>query len=109
MNLTLSSTWLWLIAIGAAGAYLWWHRRDQHGWRSGLTVGPGSAQSGFVDPHVAFQQEILRGILRREGLLPPSASLPRDTLEWTQRFRLVPVPPTEPELPAGSHSPGDSA
>lgn len=106
MNLTLSSTWLWLIAIGAVGAYLWWQRRELQGGRSGSTAAVGSARVGAIDPHVAFQQEILRGILRREGLLPPAVPTPRDTLEWTQRFRLVPVPPSEAEPPAGPNTSG---
>lgn len=107
MNLTLSSTWLWLIAIGAVGVYLWWQRRDPQKEQSGPTQAAGPARAGAIDPHVAFQQEILRGILRREGLLPPAPSPSRDTLEWTQRFRLVPLPPPEAELPAGPHTQGE--
>jgi hypothetical protein len=82
------SPWIGIAVLGLAVAFFFWQRRAM----------PPRSSSTPLDPHLALQHEILRGVLRKEGLLPPAPpSKVQDVIELPLRYRLVPLPPADPQ------------
>ncbi|HMP60667.1 MAG TPA: hypothetical protein PKD86_15085 [Gemmatales bacterium] len=105
MNLSQLPSWSWLVVLAVGAAFYLWRVRPAvpadraPGWLG--TWGRARRESRRdpppVDPHLALQHEIIRGILRKEGLLPPAVPAAptgtrrADEIEITQRFKIVPL------------------
>ncbi len=86
MSLSQIPLWFWpALALGAALIYLFSQRR----WPFD---GPGPSPVLPPDPWLQLQSEIIRGVLAKQGLLPPIATptSPR-IIELPRKFMIVPV------------------
>lgn len=80
--------WAGIAVLALAAACYFWRSR---------ALPPRRLPPTNLDPHLALQHEIIRGVLRKEGLLPPAAPAKvQDVIDLPLRYRLVPVPPTDP-------------
>ena len=75
-------TWAWAIVPAAAFAFLWRQRVE--------VLPPRAAAS--PEPFARLQEEMLRGLLRKEGLLAPEPPAGEPSVfACPQRFKVVPV------------------
>jgi hypothetical protein len=93
MTLAEMPLWFWpVMALGAGVVYL--YRRGR--WPFD---GPSAAPVQPPDPWVQLQSEIVRGVLAKQGLLPPIARTPTTArvIELPRRFVIVPMEEGESE------------
>jgi len=88
MSLSTLPTWIWpALVMAAALVYLYRQRPS----------GPRPAPVTTTDPWQLLQTEIIRGVLAKQGLLPPitTPAAPR-LIELPRRFAIVPLEEGQP-------------